>query len=113
MALTGRQAAAIARRKRDARMDRDLAEERARLVLLVPAGDQLPADPSVATVGWRLPDGTVKGTGHLCTGCSPTRPGWDYQPVLRMALAARSACTRCGAVLETMVLEGITADEKK
>ncbi len=112
--MDSRQAAAIARRKRDARVDRDLAEERARLALVVGQGDQLPADPSVATVGWLLPDpASVKGQGHLCIQCSPERPTWDHRPVLRMALAARSKCTSCGRALETMPRERVTGDEKK
>lgn len=113
--MDSRQAAAIARRKREARVDRDLATERDRLALAMPLdGGMLPADPMLVTVGWKLPDpSTAKGIGHLCIGCRPERPGFNYQPVLRMQLAARSTCTQCGTVLETLVSQAVTGSEKK
>jgi hypothetical protein len=62
-----------------------------------------PAEPvGPDLVGWmQTVPGTVKGTGHRCRRCQPTRPHrghWVH--VLRNQLAARAGCTKCGRILE-------------
>ncbi len=108
MAISDRQAAAIHRRKRQERFDREQADERRRLALVMPADAEQPTDPDL--VGWLLPaTDTMKGRGHLCILCHPWRP-LGYKPVMRNLLAARMPCTHCQTVLETIVRPAV---EKK
>lgn len=111
MAISDRQAAAIARRKRQARVDRDLTAEQARTGHLMGFSDTVASLENV--VGWA--DGwavSMKGRNHVCIRCQPANPGGTFLAVHRHRLAARSACTQCGTVLETVGLAGHEKKEK-
>jgi hypothetical protein len=101
VAISDRQAAAIRRRKQGVEADRRMAEERARLALVMPAEAEQPQDPDL--VGWAYLGKYAGGEGHQCINCHPTKPGLVFDPVQRFRLAARRPCGTCGAVLETIV----------
>src|SRR4051812_48104856 len=112
MGISDRQRAAITRRKREARVDRDLQAERARLGLVMPtAADQVPHDPDL--VGWFAKTaGSVRGENHVCIGCRPDG-GLTVHPVYRHMLAATMPCILCGTRLETVVRQAGSAGQKK
>lgn len=111
MAISDRQAAAIRRRKADKETDRRLADERSRLALVLPDMPEPAANPDL--VGWAIFEDALAGDGHQCITCHPTRPSPDFLAVYRFRLAARRPCRTCGAVLETVVRQAVTAGEKK
>lgn len=95
-----KQAAAIARRKRELAADRDREFQLRKTGNLMDFQDH---EPVKDQVGWMDPlPGSVKGQNHHCIECQRSKPDWLAVAVTRNLLAARQPCTICGRPLESI-----------